>query len=117
MGLEGIVSKRLGSRYNSGRTRGWLKFKNPEAPASEGSRECPLSWDLNVVERVSIADRAAPRVDVTMPITLSAPPMAATPRKATKLSRARHANGSASESNRSRFMTVSLGAPPVQILL
>jgi ATP-dependent DNA ligase len=33
MGLEGIVSKRLGSRYVSGRTRDWLKFKNPEAPA------------------------------------------------------------------------------------
>ena len=26
MGLEGIVSKRLGSRYRSGRTRDWLKF-------------------------------------------------------------------------------------------
>jgi bifunctional non-homologous end joining protein LigD len=33
MGLEGIVSKRLGSRYVSGRTRDWLKFKNPDAPA------------------------------------------------------------------------------------
>jgi bifunctional non-homologous end joining protein LigD len=33
MGLEGIVSKRLGSYYQSGRTRDWLKFKNPEAPA------------------------------------------------------------------------------------
>src|SRR6516225_1607688 len=30
MGLEGIVSKRLSSRYVSGRTRDWLKFKNPE---------------------------------------------------------------------------------------
>ena len=27
MGLEGIVSKRLGSRYRSGRTSDWLKFK------------------------------------------------------------------------------------------
>jgi bifunctional non-homologous end joining protein LigD len=27
MGLEGIVSKRLGSRYISGRSRDWLKFK------------------------------------------------------------------------------------------
>jgi bifunctional non-homologous end joining protein LigD len=27
MGLEGIVSKRLGSRYRSGRTTDWLKFK------------------------------------------------------------------------------------------
>jgi ATP-dependent DNA ligase len=30
MGLEGIVSKRLGSRYFSGRSKGWLKFKNPK---------------------------------------------------------------------------------------
>jgi bifunctional non-homologous end joining protein LigD len=29
MGLEGIVSKRVGSRYVSGRTRAWLKTKNP----------------------------------------------------------------------------------------
>ena len=33
MGLEGIVSKRLGSRYRSGRSPDWLKFKNPDAPA------------------------------------------------------------------------------------
>jgi hypothetical protein len=26
-------SKRLGSRYVSGRSKDWLKFKNPEAPA------------------------------------------------------------------------------------
>jgi len=30
MDLEGIVSKRIGSRYVSGRTRAWLKTKNPE---------------------------------------------------------------------------------------
>ena len=29
IGLEGIVSKRVGSRYVSGRTRAWLKTKNP----------------------------------------------------------------------------------------
>jgi ATP-dependent DNA ligase len=28
--LEGIVSKRIGSRYVSGRTRAWLKTKNPD---------------------------------------------------------------------------------------
>jgi bifunctional non-homologous end joining protein LigD len=28
MGLEGIVSKRLGSVYRSGRSKDWLKFKN-----------------------------------------------------------------------------------------
>jgi bifunctional non-homologous end joining protein LigD len=30
MDLEGIVSKRVGSRYVSGRTRAWLKTKNPD---------------------------------------------------------------------------------------
>jgi bifunctional non-homologous end joining protein LigD len=34
MGLEGIVSKRLGSRYRSGPSRDWLKFTNPAAPAA-----------------------------------------------------------------------------------
>jgi bifunctional non-homologous end joining protein LigD len=29
LGLEGIVSKRIGSRYVSGRTRAWLNTKNP----------------------------------------------------------------------------------------
>ena len=28
-GLEGIVSKRAGSRYRSGPSRSWLKTKNP----------------------------------------------------------------------------------------
>jgi bifunctional non-homologous end joining protein LigD len=39
MGLEGIVSKRLGSRYRSGRSPDWLKFKNPEAPAVKRGAE------------------------------------------------------------------------------
>jgi len=30
MGLEGIVSKRLGGTYWSGRCRNWLKVKNPD---------------------------------------------------------------------------------------
>jgi ATP-dependent DNA ligase len=42
MGLEGIVSKRLGSRYRSGRSKDWLKFKNPEAPAAK--REAEEDW-------------------------------------------------------------------------
>jgi ATP-dependent DNA ligase len=29
MGLEGIVSKRVDSRYKSGQCRSWLKVKNP----------------------------------------------------------------------------------------
>ena len=39
MSLEGIVSKRLGSRYCSGRS---LKFKNPAAPAVK--REVEEDW-------------------------------------------------------------------------
>jgi hypothetical protein len=33
LGCEGIVSKRLGSPYRSGRVNHWLKIKNPAAPA------------------------------------------------------------------------------------
>src|SRR5262249_38088624 len=33
LGLEGIVSKRRGSRYESGRSGLWLKIKNPDSPA------------------------------------------------------------------------------------
>ena len=40
--LEGIVSKRLGSRYRSGRSPDWLKFKNPDAPAVK--REAEEDW-------------------------------------------------------------------------
>jgi bifunctional non-homologous end joining protein LigD len=43
LGLEGIVSKRLGSRYTSGRSRDWLKMKNPAAPAVK--REAEEDWD------------------------------------------------------------------------
>jgi bifunctional non-homologous end joining protein LigD len=42
MGLEGIVSKRLGSRYRSGRSPDWLKFKNPTAQAVK--REAEEDW-------------------------------------------------------------------------
>ena len=30
LGLEGIVSKRAGSFYKSGKSRNWLKAKNPD---------------------------------------------------------------------------------------
>jgi bifunctional non-homologous end joining protein LigD len=39
MGLEGIVSKRLGSIYRSGRSKDWLKFKSPDAPAVKREAE------------------------------------------------------------------------------
>jgi bifunctional non-homologous end joining protein LigD len=42
LGCEGIVSKRLGSRYTSGRTDSWIKVKNPTAPAVK--REAEEDW-------------------------------------------------------------------------
>jgi bifunctional non-homologous end joining protein LigD len=32
MSLEGIVSKRIDAPYRSGRSKAWLKVKNPAAP-------------------------------------------------------------------------------------
>jgi bifunctional non-homologous end joining protein LigD len=42
LGCEGIVSKRLGSPYRSGRVDHWLKIKNPAAPAMK--REMEEDW-------------------------------------------------------------------------
>jgi bifunctional non-homologous end joining protein LigD len=42
LGYEGIVSKRLGSPYVSGRSRHWIKSKNPAAPAVK--REAEEDW-------------------------------------------------------------------------
>jgi bifunctional non-homologous end joining protein LigD len=43
MGLEGIVSKRLSAPYRSGRSRDWVKVKNPDSPAMIGAREADWS--------------------------------------------------------------------------
>jgi bifunctional non-homologous end joining protein LigD len=42
LGCEGIVSKRLGSPYRSGRSSVWVKVKNPNAPAVK--REAEEDW-------------------------------------------------------------------------
>ena len=42
LGCEGIVSKRKNSRYRSGRSRDWVKSKNPAAPAVK--REAEEDW-------------------------------------------------------------------------
>jgi bifunctional non-homologous end joining protein LigD len=42
MGLEGIVSKRKGSAYRSGRSPDWLKMKNPACAAV--TREAEEDW-------------------------------------------------------------------------
>ena len=58
---EGIVSKRLGSRYTSGHCRDWLKFKNPNAPACgarptrSGEQRKALSLRAEAGRRQSVA--------------------------------------------------------------
>jgi ATP-dependent DNA ligase len=42
MGLEGIVSKRAGSRYSSGRSTHWGKAKNPQSATAQ--REATEDW-------------------------------------------------------------------------
>ena len=42
LGCEGIVSKRLGSSYRSGRSPHWVKAENPKAPAVK--REAEEDW-------------------------------------------------------------------------
>ena len=42
LACEGIVSKRLGSKYRSGRSDDWIKVKNPKAPAVK--REAEEDW-------------------------------------------------------------------------
>jgi bifunctional non-homologous end joining protein LigD len=42
LGCEGVVSKRLGSPYRSGRSPHWVKAKNPNAPAVK--REAEEDW-------------------------------------------------------------------------
>ena len=49
LGYEGIVSKRLGSAYRSGRAVGWLKVKNPAAPAV--TRETDEEWNTFASQR------------------------------------------------------------------
>ena len=43
MGLEGIVSKRIDSRYTSGPSKAWLKSKNPTSDAVR--RESEEEWN------------------------------------------------------------------------
>jgi len=50
LGCEGIVSKRLGSPYRSGRSDHWLKIKNPAAPAVRGSLSAPWPADDRIAD-------------------------------------------------------------------
>ena len=78
MGLEGIVSKRLGSRYVSGRSRDWLKFKNPDAPAVKREAEGGLGAGMNAraddpilyAKHLFFVAISAPQGTRTVPIAL-----------------------------------------------
>jgi ATP-dependent DNA ligase len=55
-GCEGMVSKRLGSPYHSGRSAHWVKVKNPKAPAVK--REAEEDWGKRRPTRMSILEQA-----------------------------------------------------------
>ena len=57
LGCEGIVSKRLGSAYRSGRVNHWLKIKNPGAPAVR--REAEEDWSA---KRMTGGGRSRPGI-------------------------------------------------------
>ena len=61
LGCEGIVSKRLGSAYRSGRVNHWLKIKNPGAPAVR--REAEEDWSGKRMTRAGRSRPGIPTVD------------------------------------------------------
>ncbi len=62
LGCEGIVSKRLGSLYRSGRSPHWVKVKNPKAPAVK--REAEEDWGKMRPGNGVINGKARSRQDV-----------------------------------------------------
>jgi len=57
LGCEGIVSKRIGSLYRSGRSRQWFKVKNKAAPAVP--REAEESGDADAANEAAPHDVSA----------------------------------------------------------
>jgi ATP-dependent DNA ligase len=53
LGFEGIVSKDLGSPYRSGRSRDWLKMKNPNAPELGQAEMAVSARGQLILKRVS----------------------------------------------------------------
>jgi hypothetical protein len=53
LGCEGIVSKRLGSPYRSGRADCWLKVKNPAASAVTREAEEDWNYSANRLRHIS----------------------------------------------------------------
>jgi bifunctional non-homologous end joining protein LigD len=58
LGCEGIVSKRLGSTYSSGRSKYWVKVKNPKAPAV--TCEAEKDWGKKRPARAWITVKRSP---------------------------------------------------------
>jgi ATP-dependent DNA ligase len=52
LGFEGIVSKRLGSAYRSGRSRDWIKMKNPTCAAVAARRGLGTMTEPNAYARI-----------------------------------------------------------------
>jgi ATP dependent DNA ligase domain len=62
LGLESIVSKRLGSPYRSGRSRDWTKLKNPAYAAVKREAERIGDGDRSLLQKAQ-AIRAGARGD------------------------------------------------------
>src|SRR5262249_33117844 len=63
---KGIVSKRLGSTYRSGRSRHWIKSKNPKHPAVK--REAEEDWARRLLTFVAKANLPGLRTNGTFRI-------------------------------------------------
>ena len=77
LGSEGIVSKRLGSPYRSGRSKDWLKFKNPAAAAvkreaeEDGSVGDPNHWRARAEEAHTLADEMSDETSTEMMLQIA----------------------------------------------
>ena len=69
MGLEGVVSKRKGSGYASGRSPHWIKSENPNAPAVK--REAEEDWG-----RKSARDKCVVKSTIASNVPLQGVPAA-----------------------------------------
>jgi ATP-dependent DNA ligase len=76
LGLEGIVSKRTGSPYRSGRSPDWLKMKNPDAPGSFA-----LAWisGAAIVCRPTAAALSSPNSDSALLMAAHRPALMRSP--------------------------------------
>ena len=62
LGLEGIVSKRKGSSYRSGRSLDWRKSKNPASPAVRWEADEEWNGMTTTIEKIITDDDAFSRL-------------------------------------------------------